>query len=163
MTEQVTQFNVGRWCLSEDECIDRGIDFAAYERGVSDAAAAFGRNSLLASQAKQAGPTGVLNALEVLERMDYRPGDRVLVENFLRVLGERGMWVISNPLPAPIEQITPENTDGVKTCGECNGTGERFTHADDCNDDLCALNGDMHSCTGKVEVCTCGVKESSNG
>ena len=72
------------------------------------------KGSALASQAKQAGPTGVLNALEVLERMDYRPGDRVMVENFLRVLGERGMWVISNPLPAPIEQITPENTDGVQ-------------------------------------------------
>lgn len=41
---RVTQFNVGRWCLSEDECIAQGINFAAYEKGVSDAAEAFGRN-----------------------------------------------------------------------------------------------------------------------
>ena len=36
--------NVGQWCMSEDECRAAGIDFAAYERGVSDAAEAFGRN-----------------------------------------------------------------------------------------------------------------------
>lgn len=41
---KVTEFNVGRWCLSEDECIAAGIDFAAYERGVADAAKAFGGN-----------------------------------------------------------------------------------------------------------------------
>ncbi len=27
---------------------------------------------------------------------------------------------------------------------------EFFGHADDCNDDLCALNADMHSCAGQV-------------
>lgn len=27
---------------------------------------------------------------------------------------------------------------------------EYFTHTDDCRDDLCALNGDYHSCVGKV-------------
>jgi len=27
---------------------------------------------------------------------------------------------------------------------------EYFTHAEDCRDDLCALNGDLHSCVGKV-------------
>lgn len=40
----VTEFNVGRWCMSEDDCIAAGINFAAYERGVSDAAKAFGQN-----------------------------------------------------------------------------------------------------------------------
>ncbi len=29
-------------------------------------------------------------------------------------------------------------------------SGESFGHADDCHDDLCALNGDMHSCSGQV-------------
>lgn len=44
-------------------------------------------------------------------------------------------------------------------CPDCNGTKEVFTHADDCTDDLCALNGDMHSCSGKVEPCgACGVR-----
>ena len=47
-----------------------------------------------------------------------------------------------------------------ETCPDCNGAGEVFTHADDCTDDLCALNGDMHSCSGKVEPCgACGVTE----
>jgi hypothetical protein len=41
---RVTEFNVGRWCLGEDECRAQGIDFAAYERGVNDAAQAFARN-----------------------------------------------------------------------------------------------------------------------
>lgn len=41
----VTEFNVGRWCLGEDDCIAQGIDFPAYERGVADAAKAFGRNT----------------------------------------------------------------------------------------------------------------------
>jgi hypothetical protein len=44
MAETVTEFNVGRWCMSEDECIAAGINFAAYERGVIDAANAFARN-----------------------------------------------------------------------------------------------------------------------
>jgi hypothetical protein len=48
---QVTEYNVGRWCLSEDECIVEGIDFAAYERGIADAAKAFGQNAALAAAA----------------------------------------------------------------------------------------------------------------
>lgn len=45
--------------------------------------------------------------------------------------------------------------EAVAECPDCNGTGELFGHADDCHDDLCALNGDMHSCAGKVEPCGC--------
>lgn len=41
---EVTEFNVGRYCLSEDDCIAEGLHFGAYERGVEDAAKAFGRN-----------------------------------------------------------------------------------------------------------------------
>ena len=40
-------------------------------------------------------------------------------------------------------------------CEHCGGTGQVFTHAEDCADDLCALNGDEHSCSGRVEPCTC--------
>ena len=46
-----------------------------------------------------------------------------------------------------------------QSCPDCGGTGEIFGHADDCDDDQCALNGDEHSCTGKLERCACGVKE----
>lgn len=34
---------IGRFCLSEDDCIVAGIDFSAYERGLSDAIEAFGK------------------------------------------------------------------------------------------------------------------------
>ena len=44
---------------------------------------------------------------------------------------------------------------GEPACPDCNGAGEVFAHADDCHDDLCALNGDMHSCAGRVEPCGC--------
>jgi hypothetical protein len=29
--------SVGRYCMSEFDCIEKGIDFSAYERGVNDA------------------------------------------------------------------------------------------------------------------------------
>lgn len=48
-------------------------------------------------------------------------------------------------------------------CEECHGTGEVFGHADDCHDDLCALNGDIHSCSGKVEPCGCTAPQSREG
>lgn len=50
--------------------------------------------------------------------------------------------------PPPSQHVTGE-------CQECQGTGEIYGHADDCSDDLCALNGDIHSCCGKVEPCAC--------
>lgn len=46
-------------------------------------------------------------------------------------------------------------------CQECGGTGELFTHSPDCNDDLCTLNGDMHSCYGLVLQCGCAMPPSS--
>lgn len=44
---------------------------------------------------------------------------------------------------------------GSEPCEQCHGAGEIFTHADDCRDDICALNGDEHSCTGQVLKCGC--------
>lgn len=38
-------------------------------------------------------------------------------------------------------------------CTACGGTREIYTHSADCSDDLCALNGDVHSCSGVVEAC----------
>jgi hypothetical protein len=45
----------------------------------------------------------------------------------------------------------------VGECEQCHGTGEIFTHRYDCYDDLCALNGDAHSCTGVVVPCDCAL------
>lgn len=45
---------------------------------------------------------------------------------------------------------------GVRAaCEQCHGAGEYFTHSEDCADDLCALNGDYHSCEGQVLPCDC--------
>jgi len=40
-------------------------------------------------------------------------------------------------------------------CDLCGGSGEHFEHAPTCDDDLCALNGDVHSCCGVVVKCSC--------
>lgn len=49
---------------------------------------------------------------------------------------------------------------GDEACQHCNGSGEVFTHAEDCADDLCALNGDAHSCQGQVLACACKAAEA---
>lgn len=46
-------------------------------------------------------------------------------------------------------------TSSAPACPDCSGIGEVFTHADDCTGDLCALNGDMHSCAGQLARCSC--------
>jgi hypothetical protein len=60
------------------------------------------------------------------------------------------------------ETTAPPSTHLLVECSECHGTGEVFCHADDCCDDLCALNGDEHSCSGKVELCGCATTEGRN-
>lgn len=40
-------------------------------------------------------------------------------------------------------------------CEHCHGDGVLFEHSRDCRDDLCALNGDEHSCNGEVVPCGC--------
>lgn len=54
-------------------------------------------------------------------------------------------------VPQPSDQ---QEQQEPKLC-ECGGTGEIFTHAEDCDNDLCALNGDIHSCAGQVIPCGC--------
>ena len=59
--------------------------------------------------------------------------------------------------PQP-EAATAEQSSVVAAepaCALCNGAGELFVHAADCDDDLCALNGDEHSCVGQVVRCEC--------
>ena len=40
-------------------------------------------------------------------------------------------------------------------CTYCGGAGERFWHSPDCDNDDCALNGDLDSCQGQAEPCCC--------
>lgn len=42
-------------------------------------------------------------------------------------------------------------------CECCMGEGEYYTHSDDCEDDLCALAGGYHDCSGKVVDCNCSI------
>jgi hypothetical protein len=55
-------------------------------------------------------------------------------------------------LRAELAALRPQ---AAPACDMCGGTGELFIHADDCDDDLCALNGDEHSCVGQVVRCEC--------
>lgn len=48
-------------------------------------------------------------------------------------------------------------------CDQCGGSGEIFGHAEDCEDDLCALNGDEHSCAGQVAPCACAAIAKATG
>lgn len=47
------------------------------------------------------------------------------------------------------------------TCEHCGGTGEVLAHAENCHDDLCALNGDAHSCAGRVDPCSCAAQAAA--
>jgi phage host-nuclease inhibitor protein Gam len=40
-------------------------------------------------------------------------------------------------------------------CSYCAGSGQFLGHAPACSDDLCALNGDEHSCAGELQACDC--------
>ena len=156
----VTEFNVGRWCLSEDECIADHIDFRSYELGVIDAARAFGNDrAALAGQAKSAAPVepaGLRATLKALEALIESLGsDYHTVEKTAYAAG----WTdaasfCKNQIRAVIADALHAEA-ARQNCETCGGTGEYFSHAEDCQDDLCALNGDMHSCAGQVVQCDC--------
>lgn len=40
-------------------------------------------------------------------------------------------------------------------CETCHGEGEYYGHSGECNDDMCALNGDFFSCHGEILPCGC--------
>lgn len=52
--------------------------------------------------------------------------------------------------PAAVRWISAEPLLGAIQLDSDWLVGEYFTHSDDCHDDLCVLNGDMHSCNGQV-------------
>lgn len=56
------------------------------------------------------------------------------------------------------DRISHQQAAPDPSCPHCEGNGEWFGHADDCYDDLCALNGDHHSCGGQVFTCSCVMK-----
>ena len=45
-------------------------------------------------------------------------------------------------------------------CETCGGQGEYLTHSYECEDDLCALAGGYHDCTGMVVDCDCSIFDS---
>lgn len=40
-------------------------------------------------------------------------------------------------------------------CDWCHGMGYYLDHSPTCDDDLCVLNGDQHSCAGQLSPCMC--------
>ena len=53
-----------------------------------------------------------------------------------------------------LEVATPDNAN---SCPDCGGHGETFGHSLDCDNDSCALNGDIDSCDGTVSDCHCWI------
>lgn len=53
-----------------------------------------------------------------------------------------------------VVEETPECVPDPE-CQYCAGSGEVLWHTDDCRNDDCALNGDIDSCDGQIEPCTC--------
>lgn len=45
--------------------------------------------------------------------------------------------------------------DDLSACPDCGGYGEYYGHADDCDNDDCALAGGMDDCNGQVFPCHC--------
>lgn len=64
---------------------------------------------------------------------------------------------IAQKIAAALSAPAVETVAGKEApdCEHCLGSGQVFGHADNCDDDLCALNGDAHSCAGKLEPCEC--------
>lgn len=84
-------------------------------------------------------------------------GDREFTEALTECL-KRGLntWQEHGEGAKAIRNIVAK-LETVLTCGceDCDGSGEYFTHSDDCTDDNCALNGDEHSCKGEIVKCWC--------
>lgn len=47
------------------------------------------------------------------------------------------------------------DTAAVVGCDDCRGEGEYLAHAQDCSDELCALNGGERACPGQMVKCGC--------
>lgn len=109
--EAVTEFNVGRWCKSEDDCIVDGIDFGSYEQGVADAAAAFGRNSPRALTDDERG--------------------KLLAANVDVALAEKLAMDVFGPLATPPAAQTDRQSEGEAVVTEFN-VGRFCKSEDEC-------------------------------
>lgn len=49
----------------------------------------------------------------------------------------------------------PPKTAFGEICPDCGGMGEYFAHTADCDNDFCALAGDIDDCNGEVVECHC--------
>lgn len=84
----------------------------------------------------------------LLNRLDEIARDHDSYEYGLPLIDYEG-----SPLPALRDAVRAALSRG-EVCSECHGTREVLDHADACDSDLCALNGDMHSCAGKMAPCS---------
>jgi len=67
--------------------------------------------------------------------------------------------------PAPGRRLPLEDAiDAAKAlpdpgCIYCNGNGQLLSHAADCWNDSCVMNGAIDSCTGQVVPCGCSIMD----
>ncbi len=114
------------------------------------------RDRALSTAGAAAAPVGIIDRLEAalkrienghsIRRIPADPTDPDLV------LAECKAYFQGRPAPFWVPKDATQPSPAYQTCG---GTGEVLDHADGCVDDLCALNGDEHSCSGRVESCEC--------
>ncbi len=109
------------------------------------------------------------------EHVAWASDRAAIVEAQLDKLGE-ALYLMSGPLRASGFLDNDENhrlyenvvaayreVGWAEGCSDCGGDGIRFDHADDCDNDSCALNGDMDSCQGQVVQCHCAAHPHQPG
>jgi hypothetical protein len=125
-----------------------------------------------------AAPAAVLACRRIVEMDLWSKSDREAVRQ-MRLEAQAGLDALAASAPQPPAAPLPVSEPGPQPpddsppstpypaaappvqapvappCVDCGGAGEVFTHAEDCESSLCALNGDIHSCTGQIEPCHC--------
>lgn len=69
---------------------------------------------------------------------------------FCLAAGDRHTY---HDLPIADRPLSRQHAAPAGECQQCHGAGAYFTHADDCTNEFCAINGGIDSCVGKVEKC----------
>ena len=114
---KVTTCNVGRFCLSEDECTQQGIDFSAYERGVKDAAQAFTSNTATEAPQPTIPPGYKLVPLEPTTQMRQAVCNCHDIDHQEQIVEDyRAMLAAAPEAPQPAKRIplTDEEIEAVE-------------------------------------------------
>jgi hypothetical protein len=120
----------GNFRFAVGECRARGEHIAADLNGDCADAALNELRAALSSPPAQPS-TQVLDAIEVLQRMNLSATEATNATYFLRLLGEAGMWVIANPLAAaPAQPAAPAVAEPDAWLKEAERLADRYAKCD---------------------------------